>query len=99
MLSNKQSSTPVACSEKIAKLTPLPSQVAPSGYGFPGQVLTVVIKRDVLISHANTTRNPRFVARLAEFVAQKNRQQAQADRTRNNERARRGFGEGEEQEE
>jgi hypothetical protein len=27
----------VACSEKIAKLTPTPSQVAPSGYGAPGQ--------------------------------------------------------------
>src|SRR5438874_2499070 len=32
-LSNKQSSTPLACSEKIAKFTPLPIQVAPSGYG------------------------------------------------------------------
>src|SRR5262245_36824711 len=35
--SNRQSSTRVACSEKIAKLTPTPSQVAPSGYGVPGQ--------------------------------------------------------------
>src|SRR5579871_2340198 len=32
-----QSSTPVACSEKIAKFVPSPSQVAPSGYGVPGQ--------------------------------------------------------------
>jgi hypothetical protein len=28
---------PVACSENNAKFTPLPSQVAPSGYEFPGQ--------------------------------------------------------------
>src|SRR5215210_3979647 len=34
---NRHSSTRVACSEKIAKLTPRPSQVAPSGYGDPGQ--------------------------------------------------------------
>src|SRR5437764_15496418 len=34
--SNKQSSTCVACAEKIAKLTPLPSHVAPSGAGVPG---------------------------------------------------------------
>src|SRR5438477_8068143 len=91
MLSNKQRSTPVACSEKIAKLTPLPSQVAPSGYGFPGQVSTVVIKRDVVISHAKTTRNPRLFARLAELVAEKNGQQTQTDRSRNHERARRRF--------
>ena len=31
--SNRHSSTRVACSEKIAKLTPTPSHVAPSGYG------------------------------------------------------------------
>src|SRR6185312_1404244 len=35
--SNRHSSTRVACSEKIAKLTPTPSQVAPSGDGAPGQ--------------------------------------------------------------
>src|SRR6188768_2938179 len=34
--SNRHSSTRVACSEKIAKLTPTPSQVAPSGDGAPG---------------------------------------------------------------
>ena len=33
MLSNRQRSTEVARSENNAKLTPLPSQVAPSGYG------------------------------------------------------------------
>src|SRR5262249_22642946 len=35
--SNMQSSTLVAYSENRAKLTPAPSQVAPSGYGRPGQ--------------------------------------------------------------
>ena len=35
--SKRQSSTRVACSEKIAKLTPTPSHVAPRGYGVPGQ--------------------------------------------------------------
>ena len=34
--SNRHSSTFSACAEKIAKLTPSPSQVAPSGYGRPG---------------------------------------------------------------
>ena len=37
--SNRHSSTRVACSENRAKLTPTPSQVAPSGYGVPGQTL------------------------------------------------------------
>ena len=41
---------------------------------FSGPGLYRCHKRDVLISHANPTRNPRFFARLAEFVAQKNRQ-------------------------
>jgi hypothetical protein len=62
-------------------------------------VFTVVIKRDVLISHANATRNPRFFARSAEFVTEKNRQQAQTDRARNYERTRGWFCHGEEQEE
>src|SRR5436190_20076900 len=35
--SNRQRSTRSACSEKSPKLTPSPSQVAPSGYGLPGQ--------------------------------------------------------------
>src|SRR3954454_21559493 len=34
----RQSSTLSATSEKIAKLTPAPSYVAPSGYGRPGQI-------------------------------------------------------------
>src|SRR4029450_12743213 len=41
--SNRQSSTRVPCSEKIAKLTPTPSQVAPSGYGVPGQTRMFVV--------------------------------------------------------
>src|SRR5919201_876212 len=39
--SNRQSSTPVAFSEKRAKFTPEPSQIAPSGYGRPGRFLTL----------------------------------------------------------
>src|SRR5437764_11061661 len=35
--SKRQSSTLSACSENSAKLTPAPSQVAPSGYERPGQ--------------------------------------------------------------
>src|SRR5688500_12365574 len=38
--SNRHSSTDVACSENRAKFTPRPSQVAPSGYGRPGQTRT-----------------------------------------------------------
>src|SRR5580765_3787349 len=38
-VSKRQSSTFVACSENSAKFTPEPSQVAPSGYGDPGQAL------------------------------------------------------------
>src|SRR5512143_1090564 len=33
---NRQSSTAVALSEKMAKFTPWPSHVAPRGYGWPG---------------------------------------------------------------
>src|SRR3954464_10047175 len=35
--SNRHNSTLVACAENTAKLTPTPVQVAPSGYGSPGQ--------------------------------------------------------------
>src|SRR5438874_13834600 len=38
--SNRHSSTLVPCSEKSAKFTPSPSQVAPSGYGLPGQTIS-----------------------------------------------------------
>src|SRR5258707_8581318 len=37
--SNRQSSTRSACLEKSAKLTPAPSQVAPSGYARPRQTV------------------------------------------------------------
>src|SRR5688572_7474033 len=37
--SKRHNSTLVPASEKIAKLTPAPSNVAPSGYGLPGQTL------------------------------------------------------------
>src|SRR5437588_8387816 len=43
ILSKRQRSTDVAASEKSAKFTPLPSHVAPSGYGKPSQVFTEVI--------------------------------------------------------
>src|SRR5262245_61599570 len=36
--SNRHSSTRSADSEKIEKLVPTPSNVAPSGYGWPGQI-------------------------------------------------------------
>src|SRR5271166_2598791 len=35
---NRQSVTPVACSENIEKFTPAPSPVAPNGYGVPGKI-------------------------------------------------------------
>src|SRR5436190_8907410 len=43
--SKRQSSTRAACSEKSAKLTPAPSQVAPRGYGRPGKILIGVPSR------------------------------------------------------
>src|ERR1700745_2524010 len=39
--SNRHSSTLAACSENRAKLTPAPSQVAPRGADFPGQIRMV----------------------------------------------------------
>jgi len=39
--SKTHNSTLVACSEKMAKLTPEPSQVAPRGYGEPGRTFTL----------------------------------------------------------
>src|SRR5215218_6310813 len=36
--SNKHNSTRSATSEKMEKLVPTPSNVAPSGYGWPGQI-------------------------------------------------------------
>src|SRR5947207_15403139 len=49
--SNKQSSTPVACSENKAKLTPFPIHVAPRGYGKPSQVRTEVINARAFMRH------------------------------------------------
>src|SRR5439155_7079214 len=46
--SKRQRSTEVACSEKIAKFTPFPSQVAPNGYGYPSHIFTGVISEGVL---------------------------------------------------
>src|SRR5262245_52480718 len=43
--SNRHSSTLVACSANRAKLTPAPSQVAPSGYERPGQMRMGVSSR------------------------------------------------------
>src|SRR4051812_4645997 len=42
VMSNRQSSTLVAWAEKSAKLTPRPSQVAPSGFGRPSRIRVVV---------------------------------------------------------
>src|SRR3954467_604183 len=42
-LSNRHSSTRVACAEKSAKFTPRPSHVAPSGKGWPSRILTLGI--------------------------------------------------------
>src|ERR1700716_3410320 len=93
-LSNKQRCTSIACSEKMAKLTPSPSQVAPSGYGFPGQVLTVVIKRDVsyrLRSRDAQSAKSDSSRDLAEFVMKEDREQAKTDHARHHERSRRWF--------
>ena len=43
--SKRHNSTRVACSEKIAKLTPAPSQVAPRGKGRPGSVFIGMLRR------------------------------------------------------
>src|SRR5262249_60620134 len=51
----RQGSTPVAFSEKIAKLTPEPSHVAPRGSGLPGRVL-MVWPRDGLHDNARRSR-------------------------------------------
>src|SRR5262249_21575265 len=52
--SNRQSSTSVAFSAKRAKLTPAPSQVAPSGYGCPGQTLIVASPRRNVFAYARS---------------------------------------------
>src|SRR4051812_29088573 len=41
--SNRHNSTRSACLENSAKLTPWPSHVAPSGYGWPGQTAVIEV--------------------------------------------------------
>src|SRR5659263_277305 len=41
---NKQSSTRSATSENRAKFVPMPSYVAPSGYGVPGQICMGILR-------------------------------------------------------
>src|SRR3712207_3523685 len=48
--SKRQRVTEVAFSEKRAKFTPFPSQVAPSGDGYPNQIFTGVIKASRFLS-------------------------------------------------
>src|SRR5712691_458971 len=43
--SNRHNSTFSACAENSAKFTPLPSQVAPSGWGWPGHTFDDGINR------------------------------------------------------
>src|SRR4029453_15636828 len=51
--SKRQSSTRGACSEKMAKLTPPPSHVAPSGYGVPGQTRRLLLSTGPRSFHVN----------------------------------------------
>src|SRR5262249_6050863 len=53
-MSNRQSSTLLACAENSAKLTPTPSQVAPSGNEWPSRT-----RGGVLIWSARTAGLPR----------------------------------------
>src|SRR5436190_16772016 len=52
--SKRQSSTFVACAENSAKFTPTPVQVAPSGYGSPGQMRTKIDEVHLLCHRAGT---------------------------------------------
>src|SRR6476659_10818740 len=61
--SNRHSSTRVACSEKIAKLTPTPSQVAPSGYGVPGHTRMFEIGTEGLRYHVHVAERNGLGAR------------------------------------
>ena len=65
--SNRHSSTLVACSENRAKLTPTPSQVAPSGYGEPGQTRKCVLgTADLGITNAcRLRRNAGITGRMS----------------------------------
>src|SRR5262245_32514184 len=59
--SKRHNSTLVACSEKIAKLTPTPSQVAPSGYGVPGHTRILEVGTEGVRYHVHAAAcNGRF---------------------------------------
>src|SRR5271156_5836165 len=65
---NRHSVTPVACSENSEKFTPLPSGVAPSGYGVPGRIsdLDFGILKVTLMASRDDGGNPwRFHRPLA----------------------------------
>src|SRR5437879_1547964 len=53
-VSNKHSSTLSACSENKPKLTPSPSQVAPSGYGLPRQTARLSMKLALPVNSVRT---------------------------------------------
>src|SRR5215468_4900665 len=62
--SNRHSSTLLACSEKRAKLTPAPSQIAPNGYDRPGQTrMKVSIKPVRARSVSDGCKNPSHTLR------------------------------------
>src|SRR3982751_1103687 len=68
--SKRQSSPRVACSENSAKFTPTPSQVAPSGYGAPGQTLmlflgTVRISPEAATKSAGSSSRIEYHVQLA----------------------------------
>src|SRR4029453_1666528 len=55
----KQSSTSEATSEKRAKFTPVPSNVAPSGYGLPGHMSTLCPCSLPIVSNTTLSLPPR----------------------------------------
>src|SRR5258708_39943088 len=70
--SNRQSSTLVACSEKRAKLTPAPSQVAPKGYGRPGQM-----RRGVTPNEERSARVPEPIDAHARVESERSKWRAE----------------------
>src|ERR1700684_2550303 len=65
---NRHSVTPVACSENSEKFTPLPSGVAPSGYGGPGRISDLgfsILKVTLLASRDDSGNRWRFHRPLA----------------------------------
>ena len=69
--SNRQSSTFSALAEKSAKLTPPPSQVAPSGWGRPGSTRRLAMDADELLSGVLEDRSWRAAARSATSEAER----------------------------